>query len=172
MNKSVLKVVESGIDLERQGLLRYLDLARKSRIIEGKNLFIQLAADEVEHWQMLEKLKKHLMDGDDYMAPKLKVYNVKELLPKMQKGAMEAKGDKKITEMDALKMALAFEKKASEFYENLAKSTDDAQTKKFAMDLSNWENTHYDLLQAQLDEINNSGFYFDMMEFDLATLRG
>jgi len=69
-------------------------------------------------------------------------------------------------------MALELEKKASEFYENLAKATDDPQTKKFAMDLAQWENTHYDLLQAQLDQVKNTGFYFNMMEFDLAHLRG
>jgi len=172
MNTELLKIVDSGIELERQGMLRYLDMARKSQIIEGKNLFITLAADEVDHWQMLENLKKHVMKGDEYKAPILKVYDMKELLPKLQKGAMEAKGDKKVTELDALKMALEFEKKASEFYENLAATTDDPQTKKFAMDLARWEDTHYNMIQAQLDEVNNTGFYFNMREFDMATLRG
>lgn len=172
MSEQVLKVVESGIELEKRGLLRYLDLARKSQLSEGKNLFILLASDEVEHWEMLENLKNHILSGHGYKAPKLKVYDMKELLPKLQKGAMQAKGDKRLSELDGLKLALEFEKQASEFYEDLATKTDDAQTNKFAMDLARWENTHYNLIQAQLDEVNNTGFYFDMMEFDLATLRG
>ncbi len=171
MKDEVIKLVESGIELEKQGLKRYLELARKSQVMEGKNLFITLASDEVEHMEMLQGLKADLLKGN-YKAPDLKVYDMKELLPKLHKGAMEAKGDKRLSELDALKLALEFEKKASEFYENLANTTSDPQTRKFAMDLARWENTHYDLIKAQLDEVTNTGFYFNMMEFDLAQMRG
>ena len=171
MNEELIKMIESGIELEKQGLRRYLELARKSTVAEGKNLFIMLASDEVDHMELLENLKANVLKGS-YTAPKLEVYNVKELLPKLEKGHMEVKGEKQLTELDALKLALEFEKRASEFYEKLADATNDPETKKFAMDLARWEESHYDLLQAQLDELKNTGFYFNMMEFDLAHLRG
>ncbi len=172
MNEELIKLLDTGIELEKSGLRRYLDLARKSVNMDGKNLFIRLAEDEVDHMEILEGMKARVLKGVAYEPPKLEVYDFKELLPKLNKGHMEVKGDGKLTELDALKVAMEFEKKASDFYYKLAETVTDEQTKKFAMDLARWEESHYDLLQAELDQVQNTGFYLNIMEFDLAHLRG
>lgn len=63
MADDILKIVESGIELEKKGLITYLNLAHKTKNLTGKNMFIILAKDEYEHMRELEQIKKARTEG-------------------------------------------------------------------------------------------------------------
>ncbi|MCD8491264.1 MAG: hypothetical protein LRY51_04880 [Geovibrio sp.] len=47
------------------------------------------------------------------------------------------------------------------------RKTDNLQAKKLFTDLAAVEQKHYDILQAEIQFIQQDGFWFDMMEFSL-----
>ncbi|MCD8567383.1 MAG: hypothetical protein LRY50_03195 [Geovibrio sp.] len=58
-------------------------------------------------------------------------------------------------------------KKQHLFYLDQAQKTDNLQAKKLFTDLAAVEQKHYDILQAEIQFIQQDGFWFDMMEFSL-----
>ena len=50
-----IKALKTAIEVEDNGLVTFLKFARRTKDITGKNMFIRLAMDELEHRQILEK---------------------------------------------------------------------------------------------------------------------
>lgn len=71
-------------------------------------------------------------------------------------------------EIDALKIALQYEKDADAFYRRLVRELPEDQQALFAQFLG-IEDGHLELVQAQLDSVLGTGFWFDVMEFRLET---
>ena len=171
MSKELLEVIEAGIELEKKGLLNYLNFAHQSKSITGKNVFIQLAKDEYEHMRILEDLKKKQLEGGTFELPKLPkrvMEKLEEVLVKPEHKEQTLKDKGNLNDVDALKMALDFEKRASAMYEELAKKATDEETKKLAQSLSKWEDSHYDLIQAEIDSITNTGFFMGIKGFEMS----
>lgn len=134
-------------------------------------MFIQLAKDEYDHMDILENSKKEYTEGAPFEMPELPTERIKELeeilaKPERKEHALKDKGD--LSDLDALKMALDFEKRASEYYSELAEKAPDDRTKELARSLSEWEASHYDLIQAEIDSISNTGFFFGTKYFEMS----
>ncbi len=165
----VLEVIEAGIELEKKGLINYLDFAHNCKNLVGKNVFIQLAKDEYQHMRILENLKKKYLEGVVFEMPELPKalgQKIEEVLVKPEHKEQTLKAD--LSDLDALKMALNFEKRASEMFSQLAEAAEDEETKELARNLAKWEATHYDLIQAEIDSITNTGFFMGLRGFEMS----
>jgi len=165
----VLEVIEAGIELEKKGLINYLNFAHNCKNLVGKNVFIQLAKDEYQHMRILENLKKKYLEGTVFEMPELpKALSSKleDVLVKPEHKEQTLKAD--LSDLDALKMALDFEKRASDMFNQLAEAAEDEETKELARNLSKWEATHYDLIQAEIDSITNTGFFMGLRGFEMS----
>jgi len=165
----VLEVIEAGIELEKKGLINYLDFAHNCKNLVGKNVFIQLAKDEYQHMRILENLKKKYLEGVVFEMPELPKAlgrKIEEVLVKPEHKEQTLKAD--LSDLDALKMALNFEKRASEMFSQLAEAAEDEETKELARNLAKWEATHYDLIQAEIDSITNTGFFMGLRGFEMS----
>ncbi len=121
--------------------------------------------------KILEDLKKKQLEGASFEMPKLPkmvTEKLEEVLVKLDHKEQTIKGKGDLTDVDALKMALDFEKRASAMYEELAEKATDEETKKVARSLSKWEESHYDLVQAEIDSITNTGFFLGVKEFEMS----
>ncbi len=169
MEKSdLVKVIEAGIALEKKGLINYLNFAHKSKSMTGKNMFIRLAKDEYDHMNILEGIKANIVEGKVMEKPQIPTEEIETLLPKIKSKDGLIKGEEGASDIEALKMALEFEKKAANYFAELAEKAEDEETKKLARELARWEETHYDLIQAEIDSITNTGFYFGVKEFEMS----
>ncbi len=169
MSKELLEVVEAGIELEKKGLITYLDFAHNCKNLVGKNVFIQLAKDEYQHMRILEGLRGKYLEGVAFEAPELpRIIDAKleEILVKPEHKEQSLKAD--LSDLDALKMALSFEKRASDMFTQLAEAADDEETRQLARSLAKWEATHYDLIQAEIDSITNTGFFMGLKGFEMS----
>ena len=106
-----------------------------------------------------------------------KVPNVplKSVLPKGKKWIGEAqrklqarpgKRTAAANEIEALKMALQYEKDADGFYRKFVAELPEGDRAMFTKFLE-IEDGHLELVQAQLDSVQGAGFWFDTMEFRL-----
>lgn len=137
---------------------------------DGRRVFETLATEEQGHVDYLERcLAEWLKSGKVGDVP------IKSVLPKGARWVAEAR--KKLegrpgkrvaaaNEIDALKIALQYEKDADAFYRKLVAGLPEADRFLFGKFLE-IEDGHLDLVQAQLDSVLQSGFWFDVMEFRL-----
>jgi rubrerythrin len=167
MEDKLLEALKLGYEAEKEGLRMYLKLSRKSNVLSGKNMFIQLAADEVDHLELIEKFIEKHMAGKKYEHIEVPRSRLSKILPNIKDLSLQPVEKAFLTDEEALKIALSHELKAKDFYAQEQQKTKVPEVKKLFSDLSKVEEKHYQIIQAELDFIHKDGFWFDAMEFSL-----
>jgi rubrerythrin len=157
--------LRTAIEIEDNGLATFLKFARQTKIEAGKNMFIRLAMDENEHRRILEKQLTHLMEGKALEHIEIPKSEIEMVAPAIREKQQKTKGESDIGELDALNTALDLERKAAKFFRDHAEQAKDPEAKALFMRLAEWEDSHFDLIQAELDHINQTGSWFDVREF-------
>ncbi len=163
------KAIVTALDYEVRIRDLYLNLAETTQNEEGETLFTALRDDEQRHVDYLT----HLLDqwqqkgtvADDELATAIpSKAQIEKSLEKLQPVAN--RDDHKM-EQQMLSKALAMEVATSRFYQQLVADMDEQYRGLFVRFLE-IENAHIDLVQAQLDYITGTGYWFDMKEFDMS----
>jgi len=162
-----IKILRSAIDVEDNGLITFLKFARKTKDQTGKNMFIRLAMDEFQHRRMLEKQLGKLLDGQEWESVEIPKSEIERIAPTIREKQQRTKGESGLGEVDALNTALDLERKAAAFFREKAEEVDEPDAKAFFIRLAEWEDSHFDLIQAELDGINQTGFWFGIPEFQM-----
>jgi rubrerythrin len=105
-----------------------------------RNLLQFLANQEKDHIARIEELKESLLKKkvikkDDFKFDQSMFNPITEITDKSH-------------EIEILHMAMAFEKRAKEFYAKEEKKTKDKEVKKFYADMTTFEESHYKLLEG------------------------
>lgn len=167
MSTLTLNALKTAIKIEENGLDKFLQYARETKDMTGKNMFIRLAMDEHEHRKILEKQLNSLMEGKKWEPVDVPNSEIENMLPLIREKTQKIKGSYGVAEIDALNTALDLEKKASEFFRQQADIVDEPEAKKLFIRLAEWEDAHFDIIQAELDAINHTGFWFGIPEFQM-----
>lgn len=165
---AAIDALNKAIHSEKAALETYLRFARQTKVVSGKDMFIRLSEDELGHREILEKELHNLQAGKPWARPSFKPSDIEELLPKI--GDAQAKAQTEHGSSDdltALNVALDMEKKAIAFYRREAEKTADATARRMYARLAEMEEAHYNLVQAELDNIKDIGFWFGIQEFTL-----
>jgi rubrerythrin len=163
-------IIHRGIYREKDAIRAYVKFAKVVKDPKAKNVLINLADDEVGH---LTKLEKHLMNiirKQPWLLPK-----ADEIDAVAAVFATSAYQDKEIREEDLvdvdevkiLSLAVDREIIANKYYLGLAEKADDPEAKEMFLSLAKEEEMHMKILQAEIDSIGQSGFWFDMQEFTM-----
>ncbi|MDZ7372713.1 MAG: ferritin family protein [candidate division KSB1 bacterium] len=160
-------VVNEAIQIEINGLDSYLRFASRTRHLTGKNMFIRLAKDELEHLRLFEKLRPKLLAGQPASTQEAEVRPISFVRPQLRKVDRVTKGEEHADELTALEAALELERKSIEFYGRWAEDVADPELRKLLLSLKEVEESHFDLLQAEMDSLTGTGFWFGVPEFDL-----
>ncbi|MBD3288967.1 rubrerythrin [candidate division KSB1 bacterium] len=160
-----LKILKTAIEVEDNGLETFLKFARKTKDETGKNIFIQLALDEHNHRLILEKQLNKLMSGKKWEPVEIPKSAIEKLSPAVREKQKRTRGESGLAEVDALNVALDLERKTAKFFREQAENIGEPEAKNLFYRLAEWEDSHFDIIQAELDSINNTGFWFDIPEF-------
>lgn len=163
----MVRVLKTAIEVEKNGYETFKKLADKTADAEGKRMFGQLAKDEVEHRELLEKQLAHLEAGGSVKSVVIPKSEVESLIPAIREKQKRIKGEAGLGAVDALTTALDLERKAGNFFREKAAELASQELKAMFMRLAEWEDSHYDLIQAELDSINNTGMWFGLPEFQM-----
>jgi len=145
--ESEAEILGTALELERKGFRFYIEAEKKTENQTGKKMFSQLAKEEEEH---IERLKKMFKDLYPQRSDKD--------IPLFDVEVSEYTG-----EVEALKIAAKMEKKSIEFYTDWAKGN----LESLFSELIEIEKEHLELLQAELDYVQRTGFWFDYFESSL-----
>jgi rubrerythrin len=162
-----IKALRTAIELEIKGLEAFQSFADQTDNEMGKKVFLQLAKDEIRHKEILEDQLDNLVQGKVWENVDIPKSDIEKLAPKIRKRALETKGESAVGELDALNAALDLERNAMAFFREKAEIVGIPEAKALFLRLAEWEETHYDLINAEIDSINHTGFYFDMWEFKM-----
>ncbi|MEO0226235.1 MAG: ferritin family protein [candidate division WOR-3 bacterium] len=165
-----IKILNIGIELEKTGLKNYLDYAFKTKDITGKNMFLKLARDEFDHMTILEKELNSLLTNRCWVREDVPESVIEKVAPRLR-DIERKKSEEGLKELDALKSALDGEKKSIEFYKSEKNKLKDGNARLIFERLIEMEESHYDLIQAEIDHIEKTGFWFGIAEFSLEAER-
>jgi rubrerythrin len=169
-NKSdalVIKWLEVAITSEKTALGDYLKYAHLTRDKTGKDMFIKLAQDEFQHMTILEKQKGRLRAGCAWQAMKIPTSPIEQILPLAKKNTAMTQQAAQSDESQVLGLAMKAEKQAMNFYLAQSKKTDSVSACQLLQRLAKMENAHYQILQAELDNINKTGFWMGFREISM-----
>ena len=160
------RALATALEAEKQSLRTYLKLAWDTRDSSGKQMFIRLATDEFEHMRLLESWQGDLRPPDE-----IQMSVIERLVPKLSDKSLQIRGTKGQHQLSALSAALDLERSAQTFYEEQGRKTPAGPVRTTFLRLAEMEAAHYALIQAETDNIQHSGFWFDLPEFTLESER-
>jgi len=170
------EAIKMALDYEGRVHKTYLEAMNQTTDEPGKRVFKTLCNEEMSHITYLrERLDEWQKTG------KITVARLSTSIPSKQaieqgiarlreKVAPEA-SKKYDAELQLLKKALEVEKETSEFYKDMVRTLD-AEGQKLFERFVEIEQGHLAIVQAEIDCINGSGFWFDTPEFSLEMERG
>lgn len=163
----IKEAIKAAIQLEKDGR-NFFELAAKETQNElGRKMFRKLAADEIRHLQTFQKMFKALADPETW-KDLLKEGPSRERMPFFANKAKNRKpAEKGAGEVGALRQALEVERKAIGFFKKTAQEATDPEASRIFELIAQEEVSHYDLIQAQIDSVTHSGFWFDVGEFQM-----
>lgn len=140
---SVDDVLDFAINNEIRANKFYLELAEKMDRPAMKEAFLEFAAEEKKHEQMLLRIKEgHRLDA---AAEKVKDLQIGDYL-------VDAETSPTMTYQEALILAIKREKAAMMLYTDLAASTDDGQLQRLFQGLAQEEAKHKLRFETEYDE--------------------
>ena len=164
---SALRVLKTAIEAEKKSLHNYLQFGLKTDDVSGKNMFLRLAGDEFEHMNILERQTRSIQESGDWLKLDIETSDVEMIVPRLGDKDVKIRGTSGQDQLSALRTALALEKRAQDFYANQARLATDRKARDMYQRLSQMEEAHYELIQAEMDVITNTGFWLGLREFSL-----
>jgi len=156
----------TGLEAEKQSLRAYLRLAWETRDASGKQMFIRLATDEFEHMRLLET-----WPGDQQATAAIEASTIEHLVPRLSDRSLRIRGTEGQNQLSALQAALELERSAQAFYAESARKAQAGPARAVFTRLAEMEGAHYALIQAEIDNIQETGFWFGLREFTLESER-
>jgi len=154
----IKKIVETAIQLEKDGVKFYTDAAETDLHPLGKAMFSSFIEEEKKHIRKLEDLLMESDSGDGApVQAKLEdiFENIKTVFRKMYKED-EVMVDVNTDDLKAIKTAIDFEKDGSNLYIEAAKATTDKLEKEVFTFLGNEEESHLQTLKNMHKELEDA----------------
>jgi len=161
-----LAALATALEAEKLSLRTYLKLAWDTNDASGKQMFIRLATDEFEHMRLLETWQ-----SDRLPPAAVEPSVIEHLVPKLSDKSLQIHGTVGQHQLSALNAALDLEKSARAFYEEQSRLTQNGPARALFSRLAEMEAAHYALIQAEIDNIQQTGFWFGLREFTLESER-
>ncbi len=160
-----MSIFEFAMKMEQDGEKFYRDLAGRTTNTGLKQIFTYLADEEVKHYSLF----KGLFEGQpaDYESTDI-LSDSKNIFAQMKEsGTVDVTND--VSQLEAYKQALEWEKKAYEFFEEKAAEATDPKEKKFLETIAKEERRHYRLIDTIIEFIGQPERWVENAEFNHLT---
>lgn len=163
-----LSVLRQAMGNELEGRALYLEAIERTEDELGKRMFRSLAQDEEEHLQILQVEYGAITGKGQWLdleaAQKEKPDPSLRLFPPEEE-AIESLIPEDASDLDALEIAMDFERRGYRLYEKAAAETPDPTAQAIFRFLAQEESRHFALLDNAHDYLANQGiWYFDDLE--------
>ncbi len=169
MTMDLEEALRTAIEFEKKVYQVYDEAADKIGDPVGRRVFRRLAVEEAEHVAYL----KHRLD-EWRSGGRIRIERLETAVPDRERIEQESRSlvgklervRPEATEVAYLKSAFEAEKETSAFYRRMVGELPGQGQELFARFVE-IEQGHVAIVQAEIDAVEGTGFWFDMMEFDL-----
>jgi len=166
ISEEVIDVIKYATTMEINGRTFYEHAAEITKNDHGKKVFQKLAKDEIEHINTFGKIFSSVLGDDKWKKYVDQEENNKEtVLEKLKTRVKKEEHQERASDLEAIRIGMELERESINQYEKWAKETKDTKVQEMFKRIIEEEKFHHDLLQAEYDNITNSGFWFDIAEF-------
>jgi len=162
-----IRALELAVEGEKAGLKQYLEYAWLTRNENGRGMFVRLALDEFGHMDLLERQLSSLAASGCWRPEPVPRSAIEDIVPRLAGRGPEVEGTRGLTQLSALQTALDLENRARDFYRAQADAAGEPAAREMFARLGDMEQSHADLVQAEIDSINRTGFWLSVPEFTL-----
>jgi rubrerythrin len=165
---TVEQAIKTAIEYENKVRDHYAKAVGRAEHAAGKSLFQLMAEEEQHHVDYLERKLKEWGEKGRVTADGLRTAlpspgAIEEGIAKLGGGGTERASG---AEIDFLEKAYAVETETSGFYRRMVSELPAEARGLFARFLE-IEEGHLAIVQAQIDHVSGTGYWFDVREFDL-----
>lgn len=166
ISNEIIDVIRYATKMEINGRSFYEHAAELTKNEHGKEVFKKLAQDETNHIKTFGEIFTSALGNDEWkeyvdQEESQKVTILEELKARIEKQSHQDK----TSDQEALRIGMELERGSIDKYKEWAMKTEDTKVKDIFEKIIKEEEYHYDLLQAEYDNIANTGFWFNMAEF-------
>ena len=161
-----IEALEVALTNEKRESEFYLKHAQRTSNPLGKRMFETLSKDETEHYQRILELHKKLKAGGKWpetLPLKVKDTDAGDVLKKVVEG-VDTSNAADTDDMEAVKIAIAFETKGEAFYKQLAENVEDPLEKAFYGMLESIEREHRLSLEDTYEYFKDPEGWYQRME--------
>ena len=160
--KNVKDAIRTAIQMEQEGYDFYQKAAAQTSSEMGESVFKSLAADELLHLEVFQKIFDEKIGKDEWhnLVNSGKKYADIQVFPKDLKRIEGANPD--TSEIDAIRIAMDSEKRAIEYYNEIKQKSSDKELIEIIEEIINQEKSHYQILEGEFHHINSTGYWFDL----------
>jgi len=148
--------IETAIKMETDAMAFYREAANKTNHPFGKEMFKGFIKDETRHLKMLQDTFKGIDSNIELVRPKDSIKTVFSML----KDEMMQRVNALDSELEAVNIALKFEKEGFDFYRESASKAESTKEKELFDKLSIEENDHYTILLETQKFLENTGQWY------------
>lgn len=151
---AALAILRQAMDIEQEGRKFYLEAAQTTRDEKGQETFRALAADEQNHFSLLQKQDEALNRENIWVrSPEIKPATVKLDEPLFPRGreALEKAVKTKSGDLEAILFGLEIENKSYDLYRRGAAGMSDPLGKATFEFLAGEERRHFEILMMRYD---------------------
>lgn len=167
---TIEEAIQTAIAYEQKVHGAYADAVKKAVDATAKKVFEVMAREELGHIAYLESRLTEWQKTGHLVAEKLgTILPSKEKVAagiKALKGKLKQRPVAATPELGFLQQALAMEDETSAFYKRMVAELPPEGQQLFGRFLE-IEEGHAAIVQAEIDSVNGTGFWFDVMEFSL-----
>ena len=160
--ENVKDAIKIAIQMEKDGYSFYQKAAAQTSSDMGRTIFKSLAADELLHLEVFEKLFNEKVGKSEWtnLVNTSKKYVDIPIFPKDLQKIEGSNPD--TNEIDALRIAMDSELKAIEYYTKIKTNSTNDEINKIIDEIINQEKNHYNILEGEFHHINSTGYWFDL----------
>jgi rubrerythrin len=162
------EAIQTAVEYETRVRDLYTEAVAGATEEVGKKLFNLMADEEQGHLDyLMSRFDEWERTGKIVAADLATLLPPQDVLDKgKEKLAAQVQDKDWTTELQFLQQALKLESETGAFYKKMVEELDLEGKQMFQQFLA-IEDAHYDIVQAQIDALTNTGFWFDFMEFSL-----
>lgn len=160
--ENVKDAIKTAIQMEKDGYSFYQKAASQTTSNMGRTVFKSIAADELLHLEVFEKLFDEKVGKDEWydLVNTSNKYADIQIFPKDLKQIEGANPD--TNEIDALRIAMDSEQRAIDYYTKIREKSSDKEVNKIIDEIINQEKNHYFILEGEFHHINSTGYWFEL----------
>ncbi len=161
IDDSVLEALRTAATNEQKTREFYLQSAERVKDACGREMFLSLAEEELNHLKMVQRQYEALAGGEDWVEF-AEAAAAEEFKPLEARKVSEKPVDPMTSDRDALLFAIQLEHDSYELYMSEAERVDSPAGKQMYRHLANAERRHFEILMSNYEHVTSTGGFLGL----------